>query len=97
MKFILLINVKTPTLVGILTFIGRINTTSGVSKEEISLFFSILGLCFLCLVFVMPLCASAYLCLVVTCWERAGFLALVVVYNCECVTFPLVSCVRCGT
>ena len=29
------------------------------------------------LVFAMPLCASVYVCLVVTCWERAGFLALV--------------------
>ena len=28
MKFILLINVKTPTIVGILTFISMINTTS---------------------------------------------------------------------
>ena len=28
-------------------------------------------------VFVMPLCASVYLCLVVTCWERADLLALV--------------------
>ena len=27
--------------------------------------------------FVMPLCESVYLCLVVTCWERADFLALV--------------------
>ena len=25
---------------------------------------------FFCLVFLMPLCASVYLCLVVTCWER---------------------------
>ena len=25
---------------------------------------------FFCLVFVMPLCASVYLCLVVTCWKR---------------------------
>ena len=32
---------------------------------------------FFCLVFVMPLSASAYLCLVVTCWERADLLALV--------------------
>ena len=32
---------------------------------------------FFCLVFVMPLCASVYLCLVVTCWERADLLALV--------------------
>ena len=34
-------------------------------------------LCFFCLVFVMPLCASVYLCLVVTCWEMADLLALV--------------------
>ena len=26
-------------------------------------------LCFFCLVFAMPLCASVYMCLVVTCWE----------------------------
>ena len=26
---------------------------------------------FLCLVFAMPMCASVYMCLVVTCWERA--------------------------
>ena len=32
---------------------------------------------FFCLVFVRPLCASVYLCLVVTCWERADLLALV--------------------
>ena len=30
-----------------------------------------------CLAFVMPLCASVYMCLVVTCWERADLLALV--------------------
>ena len=30
-----------------------------------------------CLVFAMPLCASAYMCFVVTCWERADLLALV--------------------
>ena len=34
-------------------------------------------LCFFCLVFAMHLCASVYICLVVTCWERAGLLALV--------------------
>ena len=34
-------------------------------------------LCFFCLVFVMPLCASVRLCLMVTCWERADLLALV--------------------
>ena len=32
---------------------------------------------FFYLVFVMPLCASVYLCLVVTCWKRADLLALV--------------------
>ena len=32
---------------------------------------------FFCLVFAMPLYASYYMCLVVTCWERADLLALV--------------------
>ena len=32
---------------------------------------------FFCLVFAMPLNASVYMCLVVTCWERADLLALV--------------------
>ena len=31
------------------------------------------------LVFAMSLCASVYMCFVVTCWERADLLALVVV------------------
>ena len=43
------------------------------------------------------LCASAYMCFVVTCWERADLLALVCGVYCEFVTFPLVSWVRCGT
>ena len=30
-----------------------------------------------CLEFAMPLCASVYMCFVVTCWERADLLALV--------------------
>ena len=30
-----------------------------------------------CLVFAMSLCASIYMCFVVTCWERADLLALV--------------------
>ena len=34
-------------------------------------------LCFFCLVFAMPLCASVYMSLVVTCWERADLLAVV--------------------
>ena len=29
-----------------------------------------------CLVFAMSLCASVYMCFVVTCWERADLLAL---------------------
>ena len=32
---------------------------------------------FFCLVFAMPLCASVYMCLVVTCWERADLLGLI--------------------
>ena len=31
---------------------------------------------FFYLVFAMPLCASVYMCLVVTCWEKADLLAL---------------------
>ena len=34
-------------------------------------------ICFFCRVFALPLCASVYLGLVVTCWERAELLALV--------------------
>ena len=34
-------------------------------------------LCFFCLVFVMPLFPSVYLCPVVTCWERPDLVALV--------------------
>ena len=50
-----------------------------------------------CLVFAMSLCASVYMCFVVTCWERVDLLALVCGVYCEFVTFPLVSWVRCGT
>ena len=50
-----------------------------------------------CLVFAMSLCASVYMCSVVTCWERVDLLALVCGVYCESVTFPLVSWVRCGT
>ena len=53
---------------------------------------------FFCLVFVMPLCARLF---IYALWPPAGkglnsWLSLVV-YNCEFVTFPLVSWVRCGT
>ena len=39
LKFILLINVKMPTIVGILTFISRINYRLWSSKPEISIYF----------------------------------------------------------
>ena len=42
-KCIMLINVKMPTIVGILTFISMINTTSERSKSKISSFVGILG------------------------------------------------------
>ena len=42
-----------------------------------------------CLVFAMSLCASVYMCFVVTCWERADLLALVCGVYCEFVTFPI--------
>ena len=46
-------------------------------------------LCFFYLVFAMSLCASVYMCLVVTCWERADLLALVCgVYMLVC-HFPI--------
>ena len=44
-----------------------------------------------CLVFAMSLCASVYMCFVVTCWERADLMALVCGVYCEFVTFPFVS------
>ena len=42
-----------------------------------------------CLVFAMSLCASVYMCFVVTCWERADLLALVCDVYCEFVTFSI--------
>ena len=48
-----------------------------------------------CVCFV--LCASVYMCFVVTCWERADLLVFVCGVFYEFVTFPLVSWVRCGT
>ena len=38
-----------------------------------------------CLVFAMSLCMSVYMCFVVTCWERADLLALVLL----CLTVSL--------
>ena len=54
-------------------------------------------LCFVLSCVGYVLCASVYMCFVVTCWERADLLALVCGVFCEFVTFPLVSWVRCGT
>ena len=34
-------------------------------------------LCIFCLMFAMLLCTSLYMCLVVTCWERADHLSLI--------------------
>ena len=42
-----------------------------------------------CLVFALSLCASVYMCFVVTCWERADLLTLVCGVYCEFVTFPI--------
>ena len=42
-----------------------------------------------CLAFAMSLCASVYMCFVVTCWERADLLALVCSVYCEFVTIPI--------
>ena len=55
-------------------------------------------LCFFCLVFVMPLCVRLF---INALWSPAGkgltsWLSFRVP-NCELVTFPLVSWVRCGT
>ena len=41
-----------------------------------------------CLVFAMSLCASVYMCFVVTCWERANLLALICGVCCMC-HFPI--------
>ena len=54
-------------------------------------------LCFCSDLCLLCLCASVYMCFVVTCWERADLLALVCGVFCEFVTFPLVFWVRCGT
>ena len=49
-----------------------------VGKWNIQLLIEVTRLlCFFCLVFAMSLCASVYMCFVVTCWERADLLALV--------------------
>ena len=52
---------------------------------------------FFCLVFAMPLCASVYMCPVVTAGKGLTSWLSHVVSNCEFVTFPLVSWVMCRT
>ena len=44
LKFILLINVKMPTIVGILTFISRRNYRLWHSKPSISIYFGLFGI-----------------------------------------------------
>ena len=65
--------------------------------KKLQYFFCGFFMFFFCLVFAMSLCASVYMCFVVTCLERADLLALVCGVCREFVTFPLVSWVRCGT
>ena len=52
---------------------------------------------FFCLVFAMPLCACICMCNVVNSWKGLTSWLSFVVSNCEFVTCPLVSWVRCGT
>ena len=54
-------------------------------------------LCFFCLVFAMPLCASVYCALWLPAGKELTSWLSFVVSNCKFVTFPLVSWVRCGT
>ena len=60
------------------------------SKFACSIF---IGVLFLKPTLAMSLCASVYMCFVVTCWERADLLALVCGVYCDSVTFR----VRFGT
>ena len=48
-------------------------------------------LCFCSVLCLLYLCASVYMCFVVTFWERADLLTLVCGVYYEFVTFPLVS------
>ena len=55
-----------------------LNFKHKVNSESVEILWEFCGsfMLFFCLVFVMPLCASVYLCHVVTCWERSDLLAL---------------------
>ena len=61
------------------------------------MFFSVFFFFFFFFFFALPLCASVYMCFVVTCWRGLTSWLSFVVSNCEFATFPLVSWVRCGT
>ena len=52
---------------------------------------------FFCLVFANLLCASVYCALWSPAWRGLTTCLLFVASDCEFVTFPLVSRVRCGT
>ena len=54
-------------------------------------------LCFSYLMFVMPLCASVFSALLSLAGKGLTSWLSFVMSNCEFVTFPLVSWVRCGT
>ena len=76
--------------------VGRFGPSSGVFLLAVS------EQCFFCGSFVLFLscfvflsCASVCWCLVVACWWLASWLSFVM-SNCDVVTFPLVSWVRCG-
>ena len=86
-----LIHILTKGAVGVL--LNRFKPSSKIFQGVASF---VDYLCYFCLVFVMLSCTSSYWCLAVTCWEKAELLALFVMSNCEGVTFPLVSWVRCG-
>ena len=65
-------HVATVVAVAVINFVVVFNdTTFAVASDAAVAVISVCLLCFFCLVFVMPLCASVYLCVVVTCWERA--------------------------
>ena len=57
--------------------IGSFTTAAKTNKSFLNFWRGFFFLSFFCLVFAMPLCASVYMCLVVTSWERADILALV--------------------
>ena len=54
-------------------------------------------LCYYCCVLAMLSCASVYCCIVTSAGKGLTSWLSFVKSNCESVTFPLVSWVRCGT